>query len=43
MTWTIIISIAVLYLIANVVIYIWQERFLFKPEKLPEDFKFKYA
>lgn len=41
--WTTIgISIVVLYLLANLFIYFWQDRFLFKPEKLPTDFKFKY-
>ena len=41
--WTyIIIAVLVLYLLANVFIYFWQNRFLFKPEKLPEDFTFKY-
>ena len=40
---TIGISIAVAYIIANVVVYVWQERFLFKPEKLPDDFKFDYS
>lgn len=30
------------YLVLNVVLYFWQEQFLFKPEKLPEDFEFKY-
>ena len=39
---TIILVLAISYLMANLVIYFWQERFLFKPEKLPEDFEFKY-
>jgi len=43
MFWTIIISLAALYIVANVAIYFWQERLLFKPEKLPEDFEYKYA
>jgi len=43
MIWTIIISITFLYLVANVVVYFWQERFLFKPEKLDDDFEFKYS
>jgi pimeloyl-ACP methyl ester carboxylesterase len=30
------------YVVANVILYFMQERFLFKPEKLPEDFEFKY-
>jgi len=40
--WTIIISIGAAYIIANVVVFFMQERFLFKPEKLPEDFKYEY-
>ncbi|MEQ9425603.1 MAG: alpha/beta fold hydrolase [Cyclobacteriaceae bacterium] len=39
---TIIIILLILYLIANVIVYFWQEKFLFKAEKLPEDFEFKY-
>ena len=39
---TIILIVAGAYLIANLVIYFWQEHFLFKPEKLPKDFEFKY-
>ena len=39
---TLILIILVLYVVANFVIYFAQERFLFKPEKLPEDFEFKY-
>ena len=31
-----------LYILANLFIYFWQDRFLFKPEKLPADFDFKY-
>lgn len=42
MTGIILTSIAALYLIANVIVYFWQERFLFKPEKLPDDFEYKY-
>ena len=42
MLWTIIIAITVLYILFNVGIYFWQERFLFKPEKLPDDFEYKY-
>jgi len=41
-TTSIILLIIGLYLLANFVLYFWQEQFLFKPEKLPEDFKFKY-
>lgn len=39
---TILIVVGVLYILANVVVYFWQEKFLFKPEKLPADFEFKY-
>ena len=39
---TIVIIALVLYLAANFVSYFAQERFLFKPEKLPKDFEFKY-
>ena len=39
---TIFIILAICYLIANVIVYFWQEKFLFKPEKLPEDFKYEY-
>jgi pimeloyl-ACP methyl ester carboxylesterase len=43
MPWTtIVIVILIMYVIANVVLYIAQERFLFKPEKLPEDFEYRY-
>ncbi len=31
-----------IYIITNVAAYFLQERFLFKPEKLPADFEFKY-
>jgi len=41
-TSTILILIGIAYLVANFVIYFAQERFLFKPEKLPKDFQFKY-
>lgn len=39
----IISSLIILYAIANVIVYFWQEKLLFKPEKLPADFEFKYA
>lgn len=39
---TVVIVVLVLYLAANFVSYFTQERFLFKPEKLPKDFEFKY-
>lgn len=42
MVWTIIIVIVSIYIITNVAAYFLQERFLFKPEKLPSEFKFKY-
>ncbi len=38
----ILLLIGIAYVVANFVIYFAQERFLFKPEKLPEDFEFKY-
>lgn len=42
MVTTIIIVFLSIYIIANVAAYFLQERLLFKPEKLPADFKFKY-
>jgi len=43
MSWWLIIAIVLILFIAmNVVAYFLQERLIFKPEKLPEDFKFKY-
>ena len=36
------IAVVSLYILANLFIYFWQDRFLFKPEKLPADFDFKY-
>ena len=41
-TSTILILVGIAYVVANCVIYFAQERFLFKPEKLPKDFQFKY-
>jgi len=42
--WTIVIvTILILYLLANIFIYFWQDRFLFKPEKLSQDFDFNYS
>ncbi len=41
-TTAIIILVVAVYLLANAVLYFWQEQFLFKPEKLPQDFLFKY-
>ncbi len=43
MTLTIILIVVGLYIAANFVIYFWQEKFLFKPEKLPADFEYKYG
>ena len=40
--WVIVIVILAAYVVANVVVYFLQERLIFKPEKLPADFKFKY-
>ncbi|MEO9869019.1 alpha/beta hydrolase [Ekhidna sp.] len=39
---TIILVIVSIYVIVNVAAYFLQEKFLFKPEKLPTDFQFKY-
>ena len=39
---TILIVLVSLYILGNIVIYFWQDQFLFKPEKLPADFEFKY-
>ncbi len=43
MVTTIIIVIVSIYVITNVAAYFLQEKFLFKPEKLPSDFKFQYG
>lgn len=43
MTLTIILIVLGLYVVANFVVYFWQEKFLFKPEKLPTDFEYKYG
>ncbi|MEM9896782.1 MAG: alpha/beta fold hydrolase, partial [Bacteroidota bacterium] len=43
MVTTIVLVFVSIYIIANVAAYFLQERVLFKPEKLPPDFKFKYA
>jgi len=40
---TALLIILSLYLAVNFVVYFWQEKFLFKPEKLPSDFEFKYS
>ncbi len=42
MIWTIALIVFAAYLLINVFVYYGQEKFLFKPEKLPEDFEFKY-
>ncbi len=42
MIWTIVLILALLYLIISFAAYFLQERVLFKPEKLPADFEFKY-
>jgi len=42
MVTTIILALMGLYILANVIVYFWQEKFLFKPERLPENFEFKY-
>ncbi len=38
----ILIGILVAYLLINLIVYQIQERFIFKPEKLPQDFEYKY-
>jgi len=40
--WTIILIVVSAYVVINVIVYYAQEKFLFKPEKLPVDFEFKY-
>lgn len=42
MIWTIILTAILVYIIINLFVYFGQEKFLFKPEKLPRDFEFKY-
>jgi hypothetical protein len=43
MSWWLYIVIAIgVYVLLNIAVYFLQERVLFKPEKLPEDFEFKY-
>lgn len=42
MIWTIVIILVAAYIVINLLVYYAQEKFLFKPEKLPEDFEFKY-
>ncbi|MEQ9230163.1 MAG: alpha/beta hydrolase [Cyclobacteriaceae bacterium] len=42
MIWTIVLIVFAAYILINVFVYYGQEKFLFKPEKLPEDFEFKY-
>lgn len=43
MNWGLIIGvIGVLFVLVNIAAYFLQERLIFKPEKLPEDFEFKY-
>jgi len=43
MNWGIIIAVVVvLFVLVNIVAYFLQERLIFKPEKLPEDFVYKY-
>ncbi|MFS4415194.1 alpha/beta hydrolase [Maribacter sp. 2307ULW6-5] len=37
-----IVVVVVLFLLANVIAYFLQERLIFKPERLPDDFEFKY-
>jgi alpha-beta hydrolase superfamily lysophospholipase len=40
--WTIILIVFAAYVVINLFVYFGQEKFLFKPEKLPKDFEFKY-
>jgi len=40
--WTILLILLVAYVVINLMVYFAQEKFLFKPEKLPSDFEFKY-
>ncbi len=42
MIWTIVVVVLVAYVAINLFVYFAQEKFLFRPEKLPEDFEFKY-
>lgn len=43
MNWFLIVGIVVtLFVLLNIVAYFLQERLIFKPEKLPDDFEFKY-
>ncbi len=42
MFWDILIVVVIIYVIVSIVIYFWQERLVFKPEKLPEDFEYRY-
>lgn len=43
MNWRVGIAIVILvYILLNILVYFLQERFIFKPEKLPEDFEFDY-
>jgi uncharacterized protein len=43
MIWTIAFILIAIYILANIVVYYMQERLLFKPEKLPADFQYKYS
>lgn len=43
MNWVLIVAaFLLLYLAINILVYFLQERFIFKPEKLPPDFEYKY-
>ncbi|NER13417.1 alpha/beta fold hydrolase [Leptobacterium flavescens] len=43
MHWSFFVLFAlIIYILLNVAVYFLQERFIFKPEKLPEDFEFTY-
>ncbi|MRH99564.1 alpha/beta fold hydrolase [Kriegella sp. EG-1] len=44
MNWGLLITITIsLFILLNIIVYFLQERLIFKPEKLPVDFEFKYA
>lgn len=40
--WVVALIVFGVYVLLNIAVYFLQERILFKPEKLPEDFKFTY-
>ncbi|ETN95448.1 hypothetical protein SAMN04487906_2545 [Zhouia amylolytica] len=43
MNWWFVIPVVILtYIVLNIAVYFLQERVIFKPEKLPQDFEYKY-